>query len=73
MHVTKRPDGRWQGQQPGTDRASFIAETKKDALERARLIAQHQELELIPHTENGRISNPNSYGNNPTPPHDSRS
>jgi uncharacterized protein YdaT len=72
IHVTKREDGRWQGQQPGTDRASFVADTKRDAMDRARVIAQHQGLELVPHNQDGRIANPNSYGNDPTPPHDAR-
>jgi len=73
IHVTQRPDGNWQVKRVGNDRASFVAETKAEAMERARDIARNQHLELVPHNTDGRISNPNSYGNDPTPPVDQKS
>lgn len=38
----------------------------------SRTIAQKEGLEMIPHGKNGQIQNPNSYGNDPCPPHDTK-
>jgi len=72
IHVTQRPDGTWQGKKPGADRASVVAPTKKEAMEKSREIAKNQGLELIPHKQDGKISNPNSYGKDPNPPKDKK-
>lgn len=72
IHVTKREDGRWQAKKPENDRASVVADTKSETMTRAREIAKKEGRELIPHKEDGKISNPNSYGNDPNPPKDKK-
>ncbi len=72
IHVTKREDGRWQAKKPENERASFVADTKKEVMEKARDMAKTEKRELIPHKEDGKISNPNSYGSDPKPPKDKK-
>jgi len=72
IHVTHRDDGKWQGKKPENSRASFVCDTKAKALQKGKEIARHEQRELIPHNLNGRISNPNSYGNDPCPPGDKK-
>lgn len=73
IHVTQRPDGSWQAKKAGGGKASAVEATKADVMKRARTIARNQGLELIPHKRDGKISNPDSYGNDPMPPKDTRS
>ena len=47
-------------------------ETKADAMDWARELAKKEGLELIPHGMDGKIQNPNSYGNDPCPPRDTK-
>ncbi len=72
IHITKRDDGQWQAKKPENERASVVSKTKSEVLERARQIARNEGLELIPHNQDGKISNPNSYGNDPNPPKDKK-
>ncbi|BBB33131.1 conserved hypothetical protein [Thermotomaculum hydrothermale] len=46
--------------------------TKKEAIEKAKKIAKNKKTELIIHNKNGKISNRNSYGNDPCPPKDKK-
>lgn len=41
-------------------------------MEWSRQIAQKEGLEMIPHRKDGQIQNPNSYGNDSCPPHDTK-
>ena len=70
IHVTPRPDGRWQGKKPHAPRASYVYDTKAAALERARTTARRERLELVIHNRNGRISDSDSYGNDSKYIHD---
>jgi len=54
------------------ERASKHFETKKEAIEWSLEKAKQEKSELIPHGKDGRIQNPNSYGNDPFPPRDKK-
>ena len=47
-------------------------DTKKEAMEWGRDLTKREGLELIHHGTDGKIQNPNSYGNDPCPPKDTR-
>lgn len=72
IHVTHRASGGWQAKKPGAQRASAFAVTKAEAMKKATEIAKKQKLELVPHNKDGKISNPNSFGNDPNPPKDQK-
>lgn len=60
------PDGEdWKVKVVGNEKASAILDTKAEAVERAREIAQNQHLELIVQNLDGTIGWRNSYGNDP--------
>jgi len=69
-HVTPNPDGGWDSKKNNAARASKHFETKEDAMAWSRQKAKEEGSELIPHKKDGRIQNPNSYGNDPCPPKD---
>jgi len=52
----------------GNSKATSVHSTQKEAINRAREIAQNQKSELLIHGENGRIREKNSYGNDQYPP-----
>jgi hypothetical protein len=49
----------------GNQKASALCDTKAEAVERAREIAQNQHLELLVQNLDGTIGWRNSYGNDP--------
>ena len=63
QHVVPHPDGGWQVKGEGNSRA-----TQREAIERARSIAQNQGSELIIHRLNGTIREKDSHGKDPFPP-----
>jgi uncharacterized protein YdaT len=67
-HVVPSPQGGWNVKQGGAQRASLHAETKAEAIDRARGISQNQHTELVIHNKNGRISGSDSHGRDPFPP-----
>ena len=69
-HVVPNPDGGWDVKRSGADRASLHAETKREAIDKGREISRNQGTEFIIHNKDGRISNPDSHGNDPNPPRD---
>lgn len=71
-HVVPNKDGGWDSKRENADRASKHFETKKDAMDWSREQAKKEGSELIPHGKDGKIQNPNSYGNDPNPPKDNR-
>jgi predicted RNase H-like HicB family nuclease len=71
-HVVKNPDGGWDVKKPDAKRASCHAETKAEAVDRAREICITEKAELIIHGEDGKIQNSNSYGKDPCPPKDKK-
>ncbi len=70
IHVVSNPDGGWDVKRPNADRASKHFETKKEAMNWGRNLAKKEGAELIPHGKDGKIQNPNSYGNDYCPPKD---
>lgn len=65
IHVTQRPDGSWAATREGADRASAVAPTKVELLDRAREIGQNSNAEVIVHGRDGVIQTRWSYGNDP--------
>lgn len=55
----------WKVKVVGNQKASAICDTKAEAVERAREIAQNQHLELLVQNLDGTIGWRNSYGNDP--------
>lgn len=72
IHVTHRDDGKWQAKKPENSRASFVCDTKAEAMQKGREVAREEKRELIPHNKDGKISNPNSFGSDPCPPKDKK-
>lgn len=66
MHVVPH-DGRWVVRIEGKSRATSIHDTKRDAINEARKIAQNERSELVIHQLDGRISERDSYGSDPLP------
>lgn len=71
QHVTTHSDG-WQVKGENNSKATKVTSTKNEAIEIAKKIAQNQKSELIIHTKDGKISEKNSYGNDPCPPKDKK-
>lgn len=69
-HVVPNPDGGWDVKRNGSKRASVHTETKKQAVDKGREISKNQDTELVIHNKDGKISNPDSHGNDPCPPKD---
>ena len=67
QHVVKTPDG-WGVQGEHNSRITQKFDTQKEAIAKAREIANNQKSELFIHGENGQIRERNSYGNDPYPP-----
>lgn len=67
QHVVRREDG-WGVRGAGNSRDTVRTGTQREAIERAREIAQNQGSEVVIHGENGQIRERNSYGNDPFPP-----
>ena len=71
VHITKHKNG-WQAKSEGSSRASSVAPTQKEAIDRGREIARNQKTELVIHGRDGRIRDSDSYGNDPCPPKDKK-
>lgn len=69
QHVVPHKDG-WAVIGENNSRRTKITATKKDAVDRAREIAKNQKTELVIHNRDGKISDKDSYGNDPFPPKD---
>lgn len=69
-HVVKNPESGWDIKKPHAERASSHAETRAEAVLRARKICKNEGAECIIHGENGRFRNYNSYGKYPFSPKD---
>lgn len=68
QHVVPHKDGGWAVKGEGNSKATVITETKKEALNAGKAIAQNQQSELVIHGKDGKIQDSNSYGNDPFPP-----
>jgi hypothetical protein len=73
--VAPRPEGGWQVIKPGAGRASAVAPTQEQAIDRGRQILQNDgggELQI--RGRNGRIRDSDTVppGNDPNPPRDKK-
>ena len=71
-HVVPSPNGGWDSKREKAERVSKHFETKQDAMDWSKDKAKREGSELIPHKRDGKIQNPNSYGNYPNPPKDKK-
>ncbi len=71
-HVVPNSGGGWKVKKGGSTKSSRNFERKEDAVEYAKSVAKNQGSELVIHKKNGKIQNPNSYGNDPCPPVDKK-
>jgi len=67
-HVVPNPQGGWDIKQSGGQRSSGHFDTKQDAVDRARVISNNQDTELVVHNKDGKIGSKDSNGNDPLPP-----
>lgn len=67
IHVV-RQNKTWAAKQDNAQRASVVANTQREAFERAREIAKNQGKEVCIHNKSGLIRAKYSYGNDPCPP-----
>ncbi|MBK8553454.1 MAG: DUF2188 domain-containing protein [Ignavibacteria bacterium] len=68
VHIV--PAKGWGVKKEGNKRNTFIALTKSQAIEIGRKIAKKEKSELIIHNRDGRISDKDSFGNDPFPARD---
>lgn len=71
-HVVPNKEGGWDSKRENAKRASKHFDTKKEAMDWSIKKAKQEKSELIPHKKDGKIQNPNSYGNDPFPPRDKK-
>lgn len=67
QHVVPHEKG-WAVRGEGSSRAEVVTETKQEAVEAARKLAQAQRSELVIHGKDGRIQTKDSHGHDPYPP-----
>jgi hypothetical protein len=73
IHVVSNKDkGGWDVKKNNAERASKHFDNKEDAMQWSKEKAKKDGAELIPHKRDGKIQNPNSYGNDPNPPKDKK-
>jgi len=63
---------KWAVKGEGNSRNTKLSEKKSDAVDRAREIARNKKAELVVHNRDGKISDKDSYGNDPHPPKDKK-
>ena len=66
--TSPHPGGGWQNKVEGNQRASNISPTKAQAQAKGREMAIRRQTEHKIQNQQGRISERNSYGNDPFPP-----
>ena len=64
VHTVHR-DGRWFNEVEGNDRASSSHDTKDEAVQRGRELAQANKSEHLIHNQDGTIGERNTYGHDP--------
>ena len=71
VHVTHhQDDDKWHVRSEGASRAAGVYDTKYEAKEAGRTVAENKSGELFVHDMNGQIKERDSYGNDPFPPRD---
>ncbi len=69
QHVIPEDD-KWAVKGESNSHRTKITKTKKEAVDRARQIAKNKKSELVIHNKDGKISDKDSYGNDPFPARD---
>jgi hypothetical protein len=72
QHVVPDKDGGWNVKGEGNSKSTAHTDTKQEAIDIAKQIAQNQQSELIIHGKDGKIQDKDSYGNDPHPPKDTK-
>ena len=67
QHVVPH-DGQWAVRGAGSQRATSVHRTQREAIDSGREIARNQGTELFIHGRDGRIRDRDSHGNDPFPP-----
>ena len=60
--------GKWAVRKTGSERASGVYATQKEAIARGTELAKNQGTELYVHGKDGRIRERNTFGKDPFPP-----
>lgn len=60
----------WESKKEGQKKPLASSHTKEKAKEKSRREAKRKKVEHVIHNKNGRISDKDSYGNDPNPPKD---
>ena len=71
QHVVPQ-SGKWAVKGDGSQRASKVVSTQKEAIDVARRIARNQGSDVVIHGRDGKIRDKDSYGNDPFPPRDTK-
>jgi len=71
-HVVPAGNKGWAVEKDHHQRVTSYHPTKAEAVKAGREISKNQNTELIIHGRNGRIQNPDSHGNDPCPPKDTK-
>lgn len=69
VHVVKGDSG-WNTKISGNSRPSSTHDTKADALNYGKSLAQAYQTELVIHGRDGKIQDKDSFGPDPYPPRD---
>ena len=67
-HVVPNPNGGWDSEKGGAERASKHFDTKKEAEDYSRNLARSEGSELFIHGKDGQIQRKDSHGNDKFPP-----
>lgn len=71
--VSVGPQGKqWAVKREGSNRASSLHDTQKQAEEKGRNTARREKTEFQLKNQKGQIREKDSYGNDPNPPKDKR-
>jgi hypothetical protein len=69
QHVTyNKDDNTWNVKGEGNSKATKITNTKQEAVNIARKIANNQDSELVIHGKDNKIQSKDSHGHDPFPP-----
>lgn len=67
IHTVPHKEG-WANKRAGSNKASRVYDTKKEAQEAGRETAKRSRTEHLIHKQDGTIGERNSYGSDPYPP-----
>ena len=67
QHVVPHGGG-WAVRGAGSQRATSVHRTQREAIDAGREVARNQRTELFVHGRDGRIRERDSHGNDPFPP-----